>query len=76
VPGTHEVLANGLDGIAMLNADTGAMRLIRRLVPPFNNRVSGDGHASGRTRGTRIGSLADGVQGPVKTILVMASPAA
>ena len=28
----------------MLNADPGAMRLIRWLVPPFNNRVSGDGH--------------------------------
>ena len=43
VPGTHDLLANTTDGVVLVNADTGRSRLIRKVAPPLENRVSGDG---------------------------------
>ena len=43
IPRTHDLLANTTDGVAILNADTGQSRLIHKLVPPFETRISGDG---------------------------------
>jgi eukaryotic-like serine/threonine-protein kinase len=43
VPGTHELLAHTPDGIALVNADTGHSRVILKMTPPFNCRISGDG---------------------------------
>ena len=43
VPGTHDVLVNTLEGITLVNGDTGAWRVIRRMDPPIETRISGDG---------------------------------
>jgi hypothetical protein len=43
VQGTHEVLTNTPDGIALADADTGQWRLIRKVAPPLEVRLSGDG---------------------------------
>ena len=43
VPGTHDLVANTTDGVVLVNADTGRSRLIRKVAPPLENRVSGDG---------------------------------
>jgi Tol biopolymer transport system component len=43
VPGTHDLLANTTDGVMLVNADTGRSRLVRKVAPPLQNRVSGDG---------------------------------
>ena len=43
VPGTHDVLVNTADGVTLVNGDTGAWRVIRRMEPPIETRISGDG---------------------------------
>ena len=43
VPGTHDVLANTAEGITLVDVDTGRWRVIRKMTPPFNSRMSGDG---------------------------------
>jgi eukaryotic-like serine/threonine-protein kinase len=43
VPGSHEVLTITPDGIALVDADSGRWRLIRKMQPPFEPRLSGDG---------------------------------
>jgi Tol biopolymer transport system component len=43
VPGTHQVLVNTPDGIALVDLETEQRRLIRKLTPPFEGRLSGDG---------------------------------
>jgi eukaryotic-like serine/threonine-protein kinase len=40
---THNLLANTADGVAVVNADTGEWRLIRKATPPMETRISGDG---------------------------------
>ncbi|HEX5476173.1 MAG TPA: protein kinase [Vicinamibacterales bacterium] len=44
VAGTHDLIANARDGIAIVDADTGRWRIIRKLAAPFEARLSGDGH--------------------------------
>ena len=43
VPGTHDLLANTTEGVVSVNADTGRSQLVRKVAPPLQNRVSGDG---------------------------------
>src|SRR3954469_4894813 len=43
VPGTHDVVVNTRDGVALVNGDTGQWRIIRRIEPPIETRISGDG---------------------------------
>jgi hypothetical protein len=43
VPGSHEVMTNTTEGLALVNADSGRTRLIRKMASPFETRVSGDG---------------------------------
>ncbi len=43
VPGTHGLLANTPAGLALVDADTGRARVILKVAPPFENRLSGDG---------------------------------
>ncbi|HSE66781.1 MAG TPA: protein kinase [Gemmatimonadales bacterium] len=43
VPGSHDLLATTGDGLALVNADSGRWRVIRKIPPPFESRVSGDG---------------------------------
>jgi serine/threonine protein kinase len=43
VPGTHLLLAYLPAGLSLVDADTGAVRTILPLVPPFESRISADG---------------------------------
>ncbi|MGE5243954.1 MAG: protein kinase domain-containing protein [Betaproteobacteria bacterium] len=43
VPGTHDVLTNTADGVVLVNGDTGEWRVIRKMEPPIETRISGDG---------------------------------
>jgi eukaryotic-like serine/threonine-protein kinase len=43
VPGTHQLLVNTPQGIALVDVDTARTRLVRKVTPPFEGRLSGDG---------------------------------
>ena len=43
VPGTHQALTNTREGVALVDLDTGSWRVIRRIGPPLEHRLSGDG---------------------------------
>jgi len=43
VPGTHSLLVNTAEGVSLLDADSGASRLILKTPSPFGTRLSGDG---------------------------------
>jgi Tol biopolymer transport system component len=43
VPGTHDVLVNTTEGVTLVNGDTGTWRVIQRMAPPIETRISGDG---------------------------------
>ena len=43
VPGTHQILVNRFDGLALVDADTGRVRPLLPAAPPFSHRISRDG---------------------------------
>jgi Tol biopolymer transport system component len=43
VPGTHDFLVNTAQGVGLVDAETGRLRVIRRIEPPFETRLSTDG---------------------------------
>lgn len=43
VAGTHDLVANTAQGIALVDADSGQWHVIRKISPPLSSRVSGDG---------------------------------
>jgi Tol biopolymer transport system component len=43
VPGTHKVVTQTREGVVIVDADTGAQRVILKMKPAFETRLSGDG---------------------------------